>query len=405
MDFDKREGVMVNDRLQTANPRIYAAGDVCMKWKFTHAADAAARMVIQNALFKGRKKLSSLTMPWCTYTDPEIAHVGMYESDAADKGVGLDTFTRRMNEVDRAMADGEEILQLNITRRCNLACKHCHVQAGPGRTENMSRETMAECVRAAGNPEIKTIDITGGAPEMNPDLEWLVAEMAKLQKRLLVRSNLVILLEDGFRHLPAVFAANRVEVVGSLPDYLREGTARQRGMDVFERAIEAIRLLNSLGYGKPGSGLVLDLVHNPVGAYLPGEQKHLEAEYRRVLGEIHGVSFNSLFCLVNCPVGRYLDYLKSSGNLPDYLRSLEVSFNPGSAKRVMCRTTLSVGWDGSLYDCDFNQALGMEITCQGSKNIGDFDHSTLAEREIRLGGHCFACTAGAGSSCQGTLCE
>lgn len=302
-------------------------------------------------------------------------------------------------------ATGVEILQMNITRRCNLSCKHCHVQAGPGRTENMTRETMARCIRAAEYPGITTVDITGGAPEMNPDLEWFVVEMAKLGKRVLLRSNLVILLEEGFRHLPAVFAANGVEVVGSLPDYLGEGTDRQRGRDVFGRAIEAIRLLNGLGYGKPGSGLVLDLVHNPVGAYLPGEQKHLETEYRRVLGAVHGVSFNGLYCLVNCPVGRYLDYLKNSGNLRDYLMSLEASFNPESAGRVMCRTTLSVGWDGSLYDCDFNQALDLEVICSEKGKIGDIDLSILAEREIRLGGHCLACTAGAGSSCQGSLTE
>lgn len=318
-----------------------------------------------------------------------------------------DTFVERLrlHGLHPLCATGVEILQMNITRRCNLSCKHCHVQAGPGRTETMSRETLAACVQAAGDPGVTTIDITGGAPELHPNLEWLVGEMGKLGKRVIVRSNLVILLEEGYRHLPEVFAANRLEVVGSLPDYLGEGTDRQRGRNVFNRAIEAIRVLNGVGYGRPGSGLVLDLVHNPAGAYLPAGQQQLEAEYRRVLSEVHGVSFTSLYCLVNCPMGRYHDYLKTSGNLVEYLRSLQTAFNPESAKRIMCRSTLSVGWDGSLYDCDFNQAMDLLICCPGHETIANYDGTALAGREIRLGGHCFACTAGAGSSCQGALCE
>ena len=258
-------------------------------------------------------------------------------------------------------ATGIETLQMNITRRCNLACKHCHVKAGPGRTEMMSREILTQCVQAAMHPAITMIDITGGAPEMHPDIEWLVGEMAVLGKRLLVRSNLVILLEPEYRHLIEMFAANKIELVGSLPDYRAQRSDRQRGSGVYDRIIEAMRQLNRIGYGVTGSGLVLDLVHNPAGAYLPGPQFALEAEYRRVLHQEHNVVFNSLFCLVNCPIGRYLEYLKNSGNLEDYMRTLRNAFNPKTANLVMCRKTVSVGWDGRLFDCDFNQIENLTV--------------------------------------------
>ncbi len=298
-----------------------------------------------------------------------------------------------------------EVLQMNITRRCNLSCRHCHVQAGPGRTESMSLETLCQCVQAAGHPDVKAIDITGGAPELHPDLEWLIREMAGLGKRLLVRSNLVILLDEKYRHLMAFFAENNVELVGSLPDYRAERTDRQRGAGTFERVIEAVRQLNKFGYGTSDSGLRLDLVHNPAGAYLPGPQSALESEYRRVLFDRFGVRFNTLFCLVNCPIGRYLEYLTISGNLSDYIRTLQCAFNTRTVERVMCRTTLSVGWDGRLYDCDFNQILGLTVNSGAPFHIRDFEFASLANREIVVRSHCFACTAGAGSSCQGSLME
>jgi radical SAM/Cys-rich protein len=254
-------------------------------------------------------------------------------------------------------ATGIDILQMNITRRCNLACKHCHVQAGPQRTEMMSRETMRSCIAVASNKEISTVDITGGAPEMHPDLEWLIGELAALKKRLIVRSNLLVMREPAYRHCMDVFAANKVEVVGSLPDYNAEKSDRQRGVGTFGQVIQAIRDLNHRSFGVPDSGLLLHLVHNPVGAYLPGPQRALEAEYHRVLRDVHGLRFNTLFCLVNSPIGRYRDYLKRSGNLSDYIRTLQCAFNPQTVDSVMCRTTLSVGWDGRLYDCDFNQML------------------------------------------------
>ncbi len=300
-------------------------------------------------------------------------------------------------------AEAIEILQLNITRRCNLSCKHCHLQAGPSRTEMMSREVLEHCVHAAMHPGVSTIDITGGAPELHSDIAWLVGAMSGLGKRLIVRSNLVVLLEPAYRHLMEVFAVNRVELVGSLPDYRAERFERQRGAGTFNRAIEAIRELNRIGYGGSDGGLKLDLVHNPAGAYLPGSQEALESEYRRRLQQHYGVTFNQLFSLVNCPIGRYLQYLNASGNLEDYLRTLQYAFNARTVEKLMCRRTLSVGCDGRLYDCDFNQALDLVVNSGATNRIRDFEFSRLADREIVVRNHCFACTAGAGSSCQGSL--
>lgn len=316
-----------------------------------------------------------------------------------------DAFIERLTDcgVFPLRAAGIDILQMNITRRCNLACKHCHVQAGPQRKEMMSRETMTHCIEAAGCEAISCIDITGGAPELHPDLEWLIGRLAALKKRLIVRSNLVVMLEPMYRRYLDAFAAHNVELVGSLPDYHADRSDRQRGAGSFEKAIQAIRELNRRSYGMPDSALVLHLVHNPVGAYLPGPQKALEAEYRRVLSDRHGLRFNTLFCLVNNPTGRYADYLKRSGNWSTYMRTLQCAFNIRTVSSVMCRTTLSVGWDGHLYDCDFNQMLNMTVNSGAPKHIRDFDYARLAEREIVVRSHCFACTAGAGSSCQGSL--
>ncbi len=300
-------------------------------------------------------------------------------------------------------AETVEILQLNVTRRCNLSCRHCHVQAGPSRTEMMSREILEHCLHASGDARVRTIDITGGAPELHPDIEWLVQAMAGLGKRLILRSNLVVLLEPAHRHLMEFFAANKVELVGSLPDYRAERAERQRGVGTFKRAIEAIRELNQIGYGRNDGVLKLNLVHNPAGAYLPGSQASLESEYKRRLRHEYGVNFNTLFSLVNCPIGRYLDYLTTSGNLTDYLRTLQCAFNAQTVAKVMCRKTLSVGWDGHLYDCDFNQVLDLTVNSGAPIHIKDFEISRLANREIVVRNHCFACTAGSGSSCQGAL--
>ncbi|RJQ67645.1 MAG: radical SAM/Cys-rich domain protein, partial [Desulfobacteraceae bacterium] len=310
-----------------------------------------------------------------------------------------DAFIERLNGCGAypLRAGGIEILQMNITRRCNLTCKHCHVQAGPHRTEMMNRETMEHCIRAAGCEEISTIDITGGAPEMNPDLEWLIGRLAGMHKRLIVRSNLLIMLDPDYRRFMELFAAHKVELVGSLPDYNAGRTDRQRGAGTFAQVIQAIRELNRLSFGIPG-GLLLHLVHNPAGAYLPGPQSALESEYRRVLNQEYGLQFNGLFCFVNIPIGRYRDYLKCSGNWADYMRTLQCAFNTRTVERVMCRTTLSVGWDGRLYDCDFNQMLDLPVNSGAPDHIRDFDYAGLAGREIEVRSHCFACTAGAGSS-------
>ena len=302
-------------------------------------------------------------------------------------------------------AAGIDTLQMNITRRCNLSCKHCHVKAGPDRIEEMSSDILAHCIKAAQNPAIATIDITGGAPEMHPEIETLIRSMVQLNKRVLLRSNLVILLEKPYRRLMEVFADNGVELVASLPNYRAERSDRQRGRGVYRRVIEAMRILNEIGYGAANSGLILDLVHNPAGAYLPGSQSALEAEYRRVLWQEHNVVFNSLFSLVNCPVGRYLDYLTASGNLDDYMQTLQNAFNPKAADLVMCRKTVSVRWDGRLFDCDFNQVGNLSVNSGSPTHIRQFDFDCLSRRQVEVRNHCFACTAGAGSSCCGALTE
>ncbi|MHC4929622.1 MAG: arsenosugar biosynthesis radical SAM (seleno)protein ArsS [Planctomycetota bacterium] len=302
-------------------------------------------------------------------------------------------------------AAGIDTLQMNITRQCNLACKHCHVKAGPDHNEKMSKEILSCCIKAAEHPSVTTLDITGGAPEMHPDIEWLIGEMAALGKRLFVRSNLVILLNPRYQHLMELFASNHVELVGSLPDYRAKRSDPQRGKGIYDHIMEAMRRLNRIGYGITDSGRVLDLVHNPAGAYLPGSQAALEAEYRRVLLQDHNIVFNALYCLVNCPVGRYLDYLKNSGNLDDYMQTLRKAFNPQAANRVMCRKTVSVGWDGKLYDCDFNQIENVTVNSGSPTHIRDFNFNSLADRQIEVRDHCFACTAGSGSSCCGALID
>ncbi len=296
-----------------------------------------------------------------------------------------------------------ETLQMNITRRCNLCCRHCHVEASPSRSEEMSRQDMETCLKVAAHPEIQTLDITGGAPEMHRHLAWFLREAAGTGKRILVRSNAAILLDKQYRHFLDIYAETGVEVVVSLPNLHRDRTERMRGQDVYDRIIEALGELNARGYGKKGNGLVLDLVHNPVGAFLPGSQEALENEYRSRLLKEHGIEFNSLYCLVNFPVGRYLDFLKRSGNLEEYMQLLKEAFNSAAVGNVMCRSTVSVGCDGRLFDCDFNQMLDLTLSDKTSAHIRDFDYEKLACRQIAVRGHCYSCTAGAGSSCQGAL--
>ena len=296
-------------------------------------------------------------------------------------------------------AEGVGMLQLNITGKCNLACRHCHVGAGPAGAE-MPAATLGDCLEAAvRHPEITTIDITGGAPEMHPSLESFLDMASKLGRRLIVRSNLTILLEPAYARFVEIYARNKVEIAGSLPALSAGAGDRQRGNASFARSISAMRLLNAKGYGRAGSGLTLNLAHNPTGAFLPGPQGALEREYRRRLGADWGVEFNSLYCITNMPVGRYLAYLRESGNLEDYMAELAAAYNPEAAKKAMCRNLVSVGPDGALYDCDFNQALRLPM--RGGGAISSFDPARLAGREIEVRNHCYGCTAGCGSGCQG----
>jgi radical SAM/Cys-rich protein len=300
-------------------------------------------------------------------------------------------------------AIGLDIFQVNIGYRCNLECKHCHVEAGPLRSEIMSKAVMEQCLRILKTHLIPVIDITGGTPEMHPGFCWFLQECAALKRRLMVRTNGVILLEKGYESFSDFYARNQVEVVVSLPHTDPQMTNRQRGEGTFARLIEAVRGLNAKGYGQDGTGLILNFVHNPSGAYLPGSQASLENRYRQILKEKHGIVFNHLFCIANMPIGRYLDYLRKTDNFEDYMTTLIRAFNPATLKSVMCRTTLSVAWDGRLYDCDFNQVLGLTTNHGAPDHISAFDIDTLARRRIVIDNHCYGCTAGAGSSCQGEV--
>ena len=294
-----------------------------------------------------------------------------------------------------------EVLQINVGKLCNQTCRHCHVDAGPDRREIMSRDTMALCLRALDATSIPTVDITGGAPELNPDFRWLVRECAARGRHVIDRCNLTILLTPSHADLPQFFAEHRVELICSLPHYRAPSTDAQRGEGVFEKSLEALRRLNAVGYGNGTSGLRLVLVTNPVGAFLAGGQASLEAEWKREMLRQYGIRFDALYCLTNMPISRYLAWLIESGNVEAYMERLVISFNPVAARGVMCRTMVSVGWDGRLFDCDFNQMLELEVGERGTAHIRDFNAAALAGREIVVGPHCFGCTAGAGSSCGG----
>ncbi|MEX0680484.1 MAG: arsenosugar biosynthesis radical SAM (seleno)protein ArsS [Balneolales bacterium] len=297
-----------------------------------------------------------------------------------------------------------EILQVNVGYICNMTCKHCHVDAGPHRKEIMSREILKYCLDAVDTGAFQTVDITGGAPEMNPDFYWFVDELYKKGCRVIVRSNLTILVTTpAYRRLPVFFAERGVEVTCSLPFYNKVTTDRQRGNGTYDKSVEALHILNELGYGDPGSGLELNLVYNPAGAFLPLSQQQLEADFKKQLWKKHHIQFNNLYTITNLPISRYLDFLLRSDNLDDYMTTLANAYNPIAAEQVMCRNTLSVGWDGTLYDCDFNQMLTMPVDTESCNHIREFDYRMLMNRRIRTGQHCFGCTAGAGSSCGGSL--
>jgi radical SAM/Cys-rich protein len=319
------------------------------------------------------------------------AESGISEFDKSLGGCGLHPLT----------ATSVEVFQINLGKMCNQTCKHCHVDAGPDRKEIMTRETMELCLEALRKTNIPTVDLTGGAPEMNPNFQWFVCEIKKLDRHIMVRSNLTILVTKPFAAYPQFFKDYGVEVISSLPYYLAENTDAQRGEGVFERSIEALQTLNELGYGKEGSGLNLNLVFNPVGAFLPPDQPAIEADYKRELKVRHNIEFNNLFVITNMPISRFLSYLIRTKNYQRYMHKLEQSFNPAAANNVMCRTTLSVSWDGYMYDCDFNQMLNLTVDHGAPTHLNEFDFAMLANRRIVTGQHCYGCTAGAGSSCGG----
>jgi radical SAM/Cys-rich protein len=300
-------------------------------------------------------------------------------------------------------ASGIEVLQVNVGKVCNQTCRHCHVDAGPDRRESMTRETMQLCLGALVKGNIPTLDVTGGAPEMNPHFRWLVSEARGLGRHVIDRCNLTILLAPGFTDLPEFLAEHRVEVVASLPCYGPENTDRQRGDGVFEKSIAALRRLNSLGYGLPESGLALHLVYNPLGPSLPPPQAKLEEAYRQELRERFGIEFTRLYTITNMPISRFLDDLIECGKYDAYMQKLIDAFNPAAAERVMCRTMISVNWDGTLSDCDFNQMLALPLASGLPRYVRDFDPAAIASRRIVTGQHCYGCTAGSGSSCQGAI--
>ena len=297
-----------------------------------------------------------------------------------------------------------EIFQVNVGKMCNQVCKHCHVDAGPDRKEIMTRETMELCLDVLKTSAIKTVDLTGGAPEMNPDFRWFVEEIKTLGKHIIVRCNLTIIRANKrFHDLPDFFKKHQIEIVSSLPSFTQDRTDRQRGDGVFDDSIKALQLLNSVGYGAEGTGLILNLVYNPAGAFLPPDQNALELEYKAELGKRYGISFNQLFAITNMPISRYLDYLLNSGNYDQYMEKLVGAFNPAAVKNVMCRNTISVSWDGYIYDCDFNQMLDLKVSCQDSQHLSTFHAASISTRNIILKQHCYGCTAGAGSSCGGAV--
>lgn len=301
-----------------------------------------------------------------------------------------------------------ETLQVNITKLCNQACRHCHVDASPIRTESMDERTINKVIEILANHrEIRSLDITGGAPELNPYFDYLVIESRKLGKHVMVRHNLTVTLEgnpvtkERKEYLPEFFAEQQVEVISSLPYYQEFFTDKQRGKGVFNKSLESARLLNKLGYGVEGSELQFNLVYNPVGAFLPASQQSLERDFKLELATKFGLTFNNLYTITNMPIHRFKDDLQRRGGYEMYMEKLVNAFNPTAAKGVMCRSLLSVGYDGKLYDCDFNQMLDMELTKNEPMTVFNFDYQTLLKRSILFDEHCFGCTAGSGSSCGG----
>ena len=302
-------------------------------------------------------------------------------------------------------AAGLDVLQINVGKRCNQACHHCHVDAGPDRREMMADDIVDASLALLAWSGIPTLDITGGAPELHPRFREIVTTARRLGRHVMDRCNLTITTLPNYRDLPGFLAGAGVEVVASLPSYAASSTDRQRGDGVFEASIAALRQFNAHGYGAEGSGLLLNLVSNPVGAFLPAAQASLERDWKRELHRKYGIVFNRLYTITNMPISRYLEWLEHSGNLQTYLDKLVQAFNPAAVPGVMCRSMLSVGWDGRLFDCDFNQMLGLPLAAGMPQSVADLTDDAqllrVRERAVVTGPHCFGCTAGAGSSCGG----
>lgn len=330
----------------------------------------------------------------------EILSNGIFQSGE------LPTFANKIKETNQFPLKPKkiEILQINVGYMCNQVCSHCHVDAGPDRKEIMTRETMQQCLDVIEKTGAHTLDLTGGAPEMNPHFRWFVEEASKIGvKDFIVRSNLTIIRANKkYYDLPEFFKKHNVHVVSSMPHWTRGKTDKQRGDGVFDKSIKALQELNAVGYGMPDSSLRLDLVYNPSGAFLPGDQMAMEKDFKKALLDDFGIQFHNLFAITNLPISRFLDYLIASENYEDYMYSLVEAFNPGAVANVMCTNTISVSWDGWLYDCDFNQMLDLKVANK-SQHISEYNEEDLSKRNIIISQHCYGCTAGAGSSCQGTV--
>ncbi len=318
----------------------------------------------------------------------------------------LPTFAKKISQTNQFPLRPKklEILQLNLGYMCNQVCEHCHVDAGPDRKEIMTWETMQKCLEVIKNTGAHTLDLTGGAPEMNPNFRRFV-EQASLAgiNDFIVRSNLTIIRANKKHYdLPEFFKKHNIHVVSSMPHWTRGKTDKQRGEGVFDLSIKALQDLNAVGYGMPGSSLKLDLVYNPNGAYLPGNQASMEKEFKSALLEDFNIQFHHLFAITNLPISRFLDYLIASDNYEEYMYQLVDAYNPNAVQNLMCTNTISVSWDGYLYDCDFNQMLDLKIASKAT-HISQYNESILSHRNIVISQHCYGCTAGAGSSCQGVV--
>jgi radical SAM/Cys-rich protein len=291
-----------------------------------------------------------------------------------------------------------KVLQVNVGYRCNLSCKHCHVSGGPGRQEVMNEETAGQVIRAVRENPFDTLDITGGAPELNPMLKTMICGARQAGKLVTVRTNLTVFFEPGFESYPAWYREQGVDLIASLPYYLEDGVDRVRGSGTYKKSIEALKVLNSLGYGIDPAGPSLSLVYNPQGMFLAPSQCTLESEYRRELKDRYRISFTRLYAFTNMPIGRFREHLVKTGNLEKYSEKLAAVFNPGTLNGIMCRHIVSVGWNGALYDCDFNQVLGLATVSGAPRHIDEFDYAALSNRTIAVGDHCYGCAAGQGSS-------